>query len=410
MTSSQGPGTTDAGRARNNSVPGVYARLGVKPIINAGSWLTALGGSLMAPEVLRAMEEASTAFVDLRALQTAAGEVLARACGAEAGFVTGGAAASNVLMAAACMTGDDPSKIDRLPDANGMKNEVVLFDGHGNHYDSNYEIAGATIVRWGSSGPEDSEESATGSIQDQLGEAFSDQTCAMAWIAAPFMRDPMPFKEAAAIAREHGIPIIVDAAAEVPPADNLTRFISEGADMVGYSGGKGIGGPQGSGMLVGREDLIAAAYENHLNSRGTRAGVGRSAKASKEDIVGLVTALQIFTDSDHEAVRAGWRAGAEHIVKHLKGIEGLAIVLEDGDPNRQGPQAVIYFESDWDGPDSGEVRAALLAGDPAIHVGAGVYGDEINIVMVNVQQGEERIIADRLEEILVEKAKRQPII
>jgi L-seryl-tRNA(Ser) seleniumtransferase len=387
----------------------VYARLGVKPIINAGSWLTALGGSLMAPEVLRAMEEASTAFVELRALQAAAGEVLARACGAEAGFVTGGAAASNVLMAAACMTGDDPSKIDRLPDSSGMKNEVVLFDGHGNHYDSNYEIAGATIVRWGSSGPGDSGgpgnsgNSATDGSPARLEEAFSDQTAAMAWIAAPFMRDPMPFKEAAAIARDHGVPVIVDAAAEVPPADNLTRFISEGADMVGYSGGKGIGGPQGSGILVGREKLVAAAYENHLNSRGTRAGVGRSAKASKEDIVGLVTALQIFTDSDHEAVRAGWRAGAEHIVERLGHIDGLRIVLEDGDPNRQGPQAVIYFESSWDGPGPGEVRAALLAGDPAIHVGAGGYGDEINIVMVNVQSGEERIIADRLEEILAEE-------
>jgi len=403
VTSSQAPGSSDSGRAQGKAVPGVYARLGVKPIINAGSWLTALGGSLMAPEVLRAMEEASTAFVDLRALQAAAGEVLARACGAESGFVTGGAAASNLLMAAACMTGDDPSKIDQLPNSSGMKNEVVLFDGHGNHYDSNYEIAGATIVRWGSSGPDDSGGSGTGSIQDQLEAAFSDQTCAMAWIAAPFMRDPMPFKEAAAIARELGIPVIVDAAAEVPPADNLTRFITEGADMVGYSGGKGIGGPQGSGMLVGREDLVLAAYENHLNSRGTRAGVGRSAKASKEDIVGLVTALQIFTDSDHEAVRAGWRAGAEHIVERLGNIDGLRIVLEDGDPNRQGPQAVIYFESDWDGPDPGDVRAALLAGDPAIHVGAGGYGDEINIVMVNVQSGEERIIAERLEEILVEE-------
>ena len=403
MTSSQMPGSSDAGRALSDSIPGVYARLGVRPIINAGSWLTALGGSLMAPEVLRAMEEASTAFIDLRALQTAAGEVLARACGAEAGFVTGGAAASNVLMAAACMTGDDPSKIDRLPDSSGMKNEVVLFNGHENHYDSNYEASGATIVRWGSFCPENSGDSATDSIQAQLEQAFSDQTCAMAWVSAPFMRDPMPFKEAAAIARERAIPVIVDAAAEVPPAENLTRFINDGADMVGYSGGKGIGGPQGSGILVGREDLVLAAYENHLNSRGTRAGIGRSSKASKEDIVGLVTAIQIFTDADHESVWAGWRAGAEHIVERLKGIDGLRIALEDGDPNRQGPQAVIYFESVWDGPNPGEVRAALLAGDPAIHVGEGGYGDEINIVMVNVQSGEERIIADRLEEILVEE-------
>jgi len=389
LTSPQGPDNPSISGL--SSVPGVYARLGVKPIINAGSWLTALGGSLMAPEVMRAMQEASTSFIDMRSLQSAAGEVLARACGAEAGMVTGGAAASNLLMAAACMAGNDPSKIDRLPDTTGMKDEVVLFDGQRNHYDSNYEIAGATIVPWGFAG--------SGKAY-QLEEAITDSTCAMAWIAAPFQRYPIPFAEAAEIAHARGIPVIVDAAAEVPPPENLTRFISEGADMVGFSGGKGIGGPQGTGMLVGRKELVTAAYENHLNSNGTRAGVGRSAKTSKEDIVGLVTALQIFTDTDHEVVWAGWRSAAEHIVDRLDGIDGLRVVLEDGDPNRQGPQAVIYFERGWDGPTSDEVCATLRDGDPAIHVGAGGYADEINIVMVNVQPGEERIIADRLQEIL----------
>ena len=345
----------------------------------------------MAPEVLRAMQEASTAFVDLRELHLAAGEVVARMCGAEAGLVTGGAAASNILMAAACMTGDDPSKIDRLPDSTGMKNEVVIFDGHRNHYDSNFEVAGAKLVPWGF---------ARAGKPYQLEEAITENTCAMAWIAAPFMRDPMPLKEAALIAHNRGISVIVDAAAEVPPPENLTRFIAQGADMVGYSGGKGIGGPQGTGMLAGRRDLVSAAFENHLNTNGTRAGVGRSSKASKEDIVGLVTALQIFMDTDHEAVWAAWRVRAAYIVERLCGIDGLRVVLEDGDTNRQGPQAVIYFESRWKGPKPDEVRAALRSGDPAIHVGAGGYGDEINVVMTNVQPGEERIIADRLEEIL----------
>ena len=145
---------------------------------------------------------------------------------------------------------------------------------------------------------------------------------------------------------------------------------------------------------------MAAASQNYLNTRGTRAGVGRSSKASKEDIVGLVTALQVFMDTDHAAVWAGWRAGAEHIVDRLQGITGLRGVLEVGDPNRQGPQAVIYFERDWHGPAPDAVRDVLRAGEPAIHVGAGGYRDEINVVMTNVQPGEERIIADRLEHIL----------
>ena len=348
----------------------------------------------MRPEVLRAMDEAAGAYVDMMQLNRAAGEVVARSCGAEQGLVTAGCSAAQVLMVAACMTGQSESNVEQLPDATGMKDEVVIFKGQRNRYDKAFVTAGATLVEYGTA------ESATPELLD---EAINENTACVAFVIAASINRGVGLEETVRVAHARGVPVIVDAAAEVPPRVNLTKFHKMGADMVAFSGGKGIGGPQGSGMLVGGEDLVLAAYENHLNSRGTRAGVGRSAKASKEDIVGLVTALQIFTDSDHEAVRAGWRAGAEHIVERLRGIDGLRIILEDGDPNRQGPQAVIYFESNWDGPAPDEVRAALLAGDPAIHVGAGGYDDEINIVMVNVQSGEERIIADRLEEILVEE-------
>ncbi len=372
-------------------VPEVYARLGVTPVINAQSWVTMLGGSLMRPEVLRAMQEASTSFVEMNELNEAAGRVVARACGAEAGMVTSGAAAGNLLMAAACMTGLDDEAIDRLPDASGMKNEILLFKGARNHYDKSFETAGARMVEYGTD-----DEASTEDLESALG----DQTAAVAWIEAPFMKYPFAIEDGIATANAAGVPFIVDAAAEVPPIENLTRYTKLGADMVTFSGGKGIGGPQDTGLLAASRDLIAAAMRNALSHGSPRAPIGRPAKVSKEAIAGLATALELFLESDHARTWAGWRARAEHIVDRLAGAPGLKVVLEDGDPNRQGPQAVIYFEDDWTGPSADEVRAALEQGSPPIYVGRGGYHGEINVVMVNVQPGEERVIADRLEALL----------
>lgn len=372
-------------------VPDVYARLGVKPVINAQSWVTALGGSLMRPEVLQAMDDAATAFVDMWALNVAAGKVVARACNAEAGLVTGGASAGNLLMAAACMTGADDAKVEQLPDTAGLKDEIVIFKGQRNRYDKSFETAGAGLVEFGTAG---------GARPYHLEAAITEKTAAVAWIEAPFMRYPFPLEEAIQIAHGKGVPLIVDAAAEVPPIDNLTRYTRMGADMVTFSGGKGIAGPQNAGLLAGRKDLIDAAYKHSLNLHSPIAGIGRPAKVSKETLVGMVAALELFLESDHEATWQGWRRQAQHIVDRLAGIPGLRVVLEDHDRNRQGPQAVIYFEHEWRGPSSAEVRQRLREGDPPIYVGGGGYRDEINVVMVNVQPGEEGIIADRLSEIL----------
>ena len=371
--------------------PEVYARLGVKPVINAQSWVTSLGGSLMRPEVLDAMNEAATCFVDMVELNRAAGEVVARLCGAEAGMVTAGASAAGTIAVAACMTGVDRAKAEQLPDSSGMKDEVVVFWGERNRYDMSFELPGARIVEWGIPGP---------GAAHQLDAAISDRTCAVAAVFQPLLKRGLSVSEMCEVAHARNVPVIVDAAAEVPPLANLTRFIDEGADLAFFSGGKGIGGPQNAGLLAGRADLMEAAYINALNLDAPRAGVGRGMKASKESIVGMVVALELLIETGEEALHEGWMAKARYIRDRLQHLPGLRVVIEESSPDRHGPQPVIYFEPSWRGPTPAEIRRRLLDGDPPIHVGMGYYADEINLVMVCLQDGEEVVLAERLLEIL----------
>jgi len=371
--------------------PEVYKKLGVSPIINAQSWVTSLGGSIMRPEVLSAMDEAANAFVDIKKLNRAAGEVVALACGAEQGLVTAGCSAAQVLMVAACMTGQSESNVEQLPDTTGMKNEVVLFKGQRNRYDKAFVTAGAKLVLYGSE-----HEGTT----DELEAAINENTACVAFVIMPFSSHGVGLEETIRVAHERGVPVIVDAAAELPPRANLSKFHRMGADMVAFSGGKGIGGPQSSGLLSGKADLVEAAVMNSLNLDSAVAGIGRPMKVSKENIVGLVTAIQLFTDSDEAAEWEGWQMKAQYVAERLQGIDGVHVKIEDDPAERQGPQPVLYFEDEFEGPTVSEIKEQLENGDPAIFVGGGSDRAEINIVMVNVQDGEEIVIADRMNEIL----------
>jgi L-seryl-tRNA(Ser) seleniumtransferase len=371
--------------------PEVYRKLGVAPLINAQSWVTALGGSIMRPEVLRAMDEAAGAYVDMMQLNRAAGEVVARSCGAEQGLVTAGCSAAQVLMVAACMTGQSESNVEQLPDTTGMKDEVVLFKGQRNRYDKAFVTAGSTLVEYGS---------ANSAIAEQLDEAINDNTACVAFVIGPFIDPGIGLEETVRVAHARGVPVIVDAAAEVPPRANLTKFHKMGADMVAFSGGKGIGGPQSAGLLAGKADLIEAAVMNSLNMHAPIAGIGRPMKVSKENIVGLVAAIELFTDSDEGIEWEGWQSKAKYVADRLAGINGVKVAIEDESAERQGPQPVLRFDDAYEGPPIAEIKARLENGDPAIFVGGAEARGEICIVMVNVRDGEEIIIADRLGEIL----------
>ncbi|HYI15415.1 MAG TPA: aminotransferase class V-fold PLP-dependent enzyme, partial [Thermomicrobiales bacterium] len=279
----------------------IYDRIGVKTIINASGATTAVGGTLMPPEVSAAMVEASRAFVVLEELNAAVGEVIAKVTGAEAGYVTAGSAAGMLLAAAACMTGTDRAKVRWLPQTDGMANEIVVHRCQRINYDQMFRAAGATLVEIGLP---------RGTERWELEAAINDRTAAIAYIDSPSTTPgALDFATVVAVAHERGVPVIVDAASTLPPLWHLQRWIAWGADLVIYSGGKGIRGPQDSGLLAGRRDLIAAAAMNGAPN----AAVGRGMKVSKEAMAGLWVALERFMRHDHERDFAQHLQQAEYL-------------------------------------------------------------------------------------------------
>ncbi|MDP3062741.1 MAG: aminotransferase class V-fold PLP-dependent enzyme [Chloroflexota bacterium] len=369
----------------------VYQRLGVKTIVHASGTTTRFGGTLLLPAALEAMAEASLAFVDIDELNARAGEALARVCGAEAGLVTSGAAAGLVLQAAACMTGADPAKVARIPDTEGMRNEIVIQRGQRIQYDQAYRQAGAKLVEVGyprRCAPWD------------LEGALNERTAAVAFIETPYTSpELLSLPAVAEIAHRHGLPVIVDAASTLPPKDNLRRFVREGGDMVIISGGKGVRGPQSTGILAGRKDLIEAAT---LNS-SPNAGIGRPMKTSKEEIVGLVTALEHYDAHDEEPDMRRWRAQMQQMVDALVEIPGIRPVVEHDRHNHLIPHAVVYFDGSWRGPSTPELLARLRQGDPPIYMSAGGFAGELVVDPFSLQEGEVEIVARRLYQVLTER-------
>src|SRR6516225_2328305 len=252
----------------------IYDRLGVRRVLNAQGSLSKIGGSLMAPEVLAAMGEAAQSFVEISEFLDKAGRHLAALIGVEAAFICSGAAAGLVLSTAACVAGKDPAKIFRLPDTQGMKNEVIIHRQQRNHYDSCIRQAGVKLVEIGL---------ARETHPWELENAISERTAAVVYFVAYARRNTLTLPQVVAIAHAARVPVIVDAADELPPATNLRRFTDEGADLAIFSGGKAIGGPQASGLILGNRDLIEACAVNAFPNYA----IGRPMKIGKEEIAGL---------------------------------------------------------------------------------------------------------------------------
>ncbi len=372
---------------------GVYQKLGVKTKINAVGNGTAIGGSIMAPEVIAAMQEAGQNFINLNELLAKAGQYIADVVGVEACYITSGAAGGVLISTAACMTGKDWAKVHQLPDTKGMKNEVIMQVMQRNYYELMVREAGAKLVEIGLANTTNSW---------HLEAALNEQTAAIIHFVAYSPPQDLPLEDVIKIAHKRDVPVVVDAAAEFPTFSILRHYIDMGADLVIFSGGKGIRGPQSSGLILGRRDLIEACAMNGSPYHG----VGRPCKVGKEEIVGLVTAIELFSDPEYERKELeGWHLRTGYIVETLSDLSHVTV--ESGFPSDFAgvetnpgivPVSVVTWDNNAIPVTKEEAAAALLEGEPGIYVATS--RDGIVIAPHTLLPGEERIVAERVGAVL----------
>jgi L-seryl-tRNA(Ser) seleniumtransferase len=362
----------------------IYAGLGVKRRINAAGTLTRLGGALMAPEVVAAMAAAARASVDIAELQAAASRTIARLTGAEAGMVTTGAAAALTLATAASMTRWDVARMAALPHAADFPHEVIIPRTHRTGYSHAFAAAGARLIDIGHN-DRGTGAGVRGIEAWEIEAAIGPRTAAFAFSANIDSVRDLPL--VAEVCRARGIPVIVDAAAQLPPKANLRRFIELGADLVAFSGGKAIGGPQASGILAGHRDLVGAALVQQIDMDVSPAtwsppdlidrskltgvphhGIGRGFKAGKEEIVGLLVALERFVTSDDDALNAVLQRRLEIMARAIEGTRGLSTRVVPASVTGRIPVLELAVDPAGAGCTALELSARLQQGDPPVHV------------------------------------------
>ena len=367
-----------------------YEELGVKPIINAAGTFTKFSGSLMDEEVLDAMKKASHQFVDINELLEKTGDHLAELLNVESALVTSGAAAGMAQTTAACMAGDDPQAIRSLPDTGGLKNEVVVMRSHRNPYEQAMRGGRAEFVEIGN---------AIETFPWELDAAISENTGAVAYfVQSSMLEASLSLEEVIEVARNNEVPVICDAAAEIPPASNLSKFAHQGADVVLFSGGKELRGPQSSGLVLGRADIIETARLHGPPKHN----IGRPMKIDKETIMGLVRAVELYLEEDHEARMNRWKEQVDNIVDGLDATPGLSV--ESGFPAQPFcqpatiPRVYLRFDEGKTGLTREEVKAKLREGEPAIVTET--YNEALVINPHMLKKGEEETVINELKRII----------
>ncbi len=360
----------------------VIAELGVTPVINAAGTYTALTASLMPPEVIAAIQVASQQYVRLNDLHDAVGERVAELLDAEAALVSAGCASALSLATAACVAGEDRDKIRMLPDTHGMKDEVICQKSHRNGYDHAVRNAGVKIVEV--------------ETRQELERAVNHQTAMMFFLNSAANKGELGHEELVELGRKHDIPTLIDAAADVPPVDNLFRFQRMGFDLVAFSGGKGLRGPQSAGLLLGRKDLIAAA---RLNNSPNSDSLCRTNKVNKEELVGMLAALELFLERDHDKVWKTWERRCDVISKQVKEVTSVKTEVFVPEIANAVPHLRITWDEQRLGKRAPEVVEALRNGKPAIELRPGA-DDGITVGVWMMQDGDEEVVARRLREEL----------
>ena len=367
-----------------------YNTLGIKKVINAAGTYTVYGGSLVSNEVISAMEVASRNFVDIDELMKKTGKYIAKLIDAEAALITAGAAAGLTLSAAACMAGSKQEYIKALPNTEGMKNEIIIMRCHRNPYDSAMVLAGAKFIEIGN---------AIETHPWELEAAIGEKTAAVAFfVQSEMLEASLPLTKVIEVAHAKNIPVIVDAAAELPPLENLKKFTGMGADVVLFSGGKDFRGPQSSGLMIGKKDIVDICrlhgYPHHA--------IGRPMKLDKETIMGFLNAIDLYLKENHQKRIERWKKQVQRIFTGFESIPHVQVL--QGYPTQPLtqpatiPRVYVKFNEKVLGLTKEDIARKLYEGEPRI---AAVV--EKNYLTFNphmLSEGEEDLIIERMKEII----------
>ena len=371
-------------------VPDVYEALGVKHVINATGTVTMLGGSLMPPEVAAAWLSASRHFVNLIDLHDKVGARIAKLVGVEAALVTTGAAGALLLGTAAAVTRGDPKRIKQLPDTTGCKNEVILQKAHHSCYDNQLTDVGVQLI----------DVQTPADVQRAVGP----RTALMFFMNVAEADGRIGRAEWVELARRHQVPTLLDAAADVPPLERLSEYNRLGFDLVAFSGGKALRGPNNTGLLLGRKDLIEAAKKNTNPHCGT---IGRMMKVSKEDMVALLAAVERYVRLDHQAEWREWERRLAVIEQALRDVPTLQCERVVPPIANHVPHLILTWDEKRVKMSRERLTRELAKGDPPILIGrvSGTGDKGVLISVFVLQDGEERVVADRLRDLLQKAAR-----
>jgi uncharacterized pyridoxal phosphate-dependent enzyme len=390
------PGKLWAGAGKGNPSPAVtgfgqtgnpYDELGVPTVINCEGTMTMLGGSILRPELEAVMAMAGRHFVSIPGLEVAAGKRISEMLKLPDGYsalVTSGAAAAIQSGLAGILTGDNESFIRQIPDLTGMKSEVIIQKSHRNPFDHQLRNTGIKLVEI--------------ETRDQLRQAVSDRTAMMHFSNFANAAGQIKVDEWIKLGKQYNIPCMNDAAADTPPVSHLWDYANMGYDLITFSGGKAMRGPQCAGLLIGRKDLVGYALLNNSPNEDT---IGRSQKVGKEEIIGMVKALELYLNEDHDALAREWQARLERISGELTRIPGVSTSFFTPDIANHVP----HMQISWDSRvplDSKQVSQMLRNSKPSIVIGGGEGRPGLTMCSFMLQPGEDKIVAEQLSRVLRE--------
>ena len=358
-----------------------FKELGLRTFINAAGTYTSMTGSLMPKEVVEAISYGANEYVNLDDLQDKVGERIAELLECEYATVSSGCFGAMSIGMAGILTGKDPKKVKQLPNTEGMKNEVIMQESHSIGYAQALTNVGAKVVRV--------------KTANQLEKAITDKTCMLWFLNAHTDRGEIKWEEFIDLGKKHNIPTFIDCAADVPPVENLFRFTKMGFDLVAFSGGKGLRGPQSAGLLLGKREYIEAA-RMHTPPRGET--IGRGMKVNKEEVLGMLAALELYLEKDHRKEWEMWESQIQLISDSANSVVGVETEIHVPPYANHVPSLRIRWDEKKVKITPNEVRKQLTEGHPSIQT----VGDSKSVGMTTwmMVPGQERIVAKRVKEIL----------